>query len=321
MYLRPLWWCELSLRRSCATRAQITSLLSSIWTTTKLGFATNVTKLCWKVSRFRSRVSAHHYIAGFSLRVGSRPKKRHARKMKFVWHTEASWPWIQTAGAWGRSEKPGSHRPWFRPQLSESEKPLEPRVKRAATPPRPDKQPPARFVSEKPDVASVLWQTSTKMSREEVLNRARRHWCRNQTRPWRSFTANRPSSRWWRGSRAGGGSASPRSFGRRCWRRSVTNTTGKLGRNPYHKEPADVTSEGQITFPPVSLFPQVEGAEEGRQMSGYLRCKKGNKGWKRMWFVLKDRVLYTYKASSVSCLARTKFFLFCFVFVFLELWS
>ena len=37
-------------------------------------------------------------------------------------------------------------------------------------------------------------------------------------------------------------------------------------------------------------------------MSGYLRYKKGSRGWKRLWFVLKDRVLYTYKASSVSSL-------------------
>ena len=35
-------------------------------------------------------------------------------------------------------------------------------------------------------------------------------------------------------------------------------------------------------------------------MSGYLRFKKGRHGWKRAWFVLKNNVLYSYKASSVS---------------------
>ena len=35
-------------------------------------------------------------------------------------------------------------------------------------------------------------------------------------------------------------------------------------------------------------------------MSGYLRFKKGRHGWKKSWFVLKDNVLYSYKASSVS---------------------
>ena len=33
-------------------------------------------------------------------------------------------------------------------------------------------------------------------------------------------------------------------------------------------------------------------------MSGYLRKKQRGLKWKRSWFVLKDRVLYTYKASE-----------------------
>ena len=33
-------------------------------------------------------------------------------------------------------------------------------------------------------------------------------------------------------------------------------------------------------------------------MSGYLRMFR-NKKWKRYWFVVKDNVLYTYKASEV----------------------
>jgi len=36
---------------------------------------------------------------------------------------------------------------------------------------------------------------------------------------------------------------------------------------------------------------------EGSQMSGYLKQKRGSR-WKSNWFVLKDRVLYTYKASE-----------------------
>lgn len=35
-------------------------------------------------------------------------------------------------------------------------------------------------------------------------------------------------------------------------------------------------------------------------MSGYLNRSKGNKKpWKRLWFVIKDKVLYTYAASEV----------------------
>ena len=49
----------------------------------------------------------------------------------------------------------------------------------------------------------------------------------------------------------------------------------------------------------VYLF-QVVANQEGIQMSGYLKCKKGRHGWKKSWFVLKDNVLYSYKASSVS---------------------
>ena len=43
---------------------------------------------------------------------------------------------------------------------------------------------------------------------------------------------------------------------------------------------------------------------EGAQMSGYLRKKpKNGVKWKKLWFVLKDRVLYAYKApdDAVAC--------------------
>lgn len=36
--------------------------------------------------------------------------------------------------------------------------------------------------------------------------------------------------------------------------------------------------------------------DSGSSMSGWL-CRKHKKDWKRMWFVLKDQVLYMYKAS------------------------
>merc|ERR1712142_911208 len=44
-------------------------------------------------------------------------------------------------------------------------------------------------------------------------------------------------------------------------------------------------------------------AEES-QMSGYLKQKKGSR-WKTNWFVLKDRVLYTYKASEDTVAVET----------------
>ena len=48
------------------------------------------------------------------------------------------------------------------------------------------------------------------------------------------------------------------------------------------------------------MYLQVAANQEGIEMSGYLRFKKGRHGWKKSWFVLKDNVLYSYKASSVG---------------------
>ena len=39
---------------------------------------------------------------------------------------------------------------------------------------------------------------------------------------------------------------------------------------------------------------------EGSQATGYLRRKQKSTKWKRCWFVLKDRVLYTYRGSEDS---------------------
>ena len=36
-------------------------------------------------------------------------------------------------------------------------------------------------------------------------------------------------------------------------------------------------------------------------MSGYLQKLHKAKKWKKMWFVLKDKVLYQFKATQVTC--------------------
>ena len=43
----------------------------------------------------------------------------------------------------------------------------------------------------------------------------------------------------------------------------------------------------------------------GAQMCGYLRRRQDRGKWKRMWFVLKDRVLYAYKASEDAIAVET----------------
>ena len=43
---------------------------------------------------------------------------------------------------------------------------------------------------------------------------------------------------------------------------------------------------------------KISANSEGSQVSGYLRRKQRGLKWKRSWFVLKERVLYTYKASE-----------------------
>ena len=42
---------------------------------------------------------------------------------------------------------------------------------------------------------------------------------------------------------------------------------------------------------------QVSANDAGSQMSGYLSWRT-RRSWKKYWFVLKDRVLYLYKASE-----------------------
>ena len=43
---------------------------------------------------------------------------------------------------------------------------------------------------------------------------------------------------------------------------------------------------------------QLGANTEGSQVSGYLRRRRPGQKWKRAWFVLKERVLYTYRASE-----------------------
>lgn len=49
------------------------------------------------------------------------------------------------------------------------------------------------------------------------------------------------------------------------------------------------------------FFPlQVSANTEDSTMSGYLHRSKGSKKpWKHLWFVIKNKVLYTYAASEV----------------------
>lgn len=50
---------------------------------------------------------------------------------------------------------------------------------------------------------------------------------------------------------------------------------------------------------------KLSANDEGSQMSGHLRRRTKNSKWKRWWFVLKDRVLYTYKASEDTVAVET----------------
>ncbi|XP_002758702.3 FYVE, RhoGEF and PH domain-containing protein 5 isoform X1 [Callithrix jacchus] len=48
-----------------------------------------------------------------------------------------------------------------------------------------------------------------------------------------------------------------------------------------------------------SALTEVTASGEGSAISGYLsRCKRGKRHWKKLWFVIKGKVLYTYMASE-----------------------
>lgn len=72
-----------------------------------------------------------------------------------------------------------------------------------------------------------------------------------------------------------------------------------------------------------SHFLQVSANTENSSMSGYLNRSKGNKKqWKRLWFVIKNKVLYTYAASEVLRLCGVLFFFIklCVVFLTPHYW-
>ncbi len=56
---------------------------------------------------------------------------------------------------------------------------------------------------------------------------------------------------------------------------------------------------GKLCEPDCCARAQVPANAEDADMSGYLKLWKGNK-WKKLWFVLKGKALFTYKASEVS---------------------
>ena len=92
--------------------------------------------------------------------------------------------------------------------------------------------------------------------------------------------------------------------------REVSNTTYwaslyKFTLSPVYGEDIDLRlrfkrrepSRSHVArFVPPRL--KISANSEGGQVSGYLRKKQRGLKWKRSWFVLKDRVLYTYKASE-----------------------
>lgn len=47
------------------------------------------------------------------------------------------------------------------------------------------------------------------------------------------------------------------------------------------------------------LLLQVTVSEEGCMSGSLQRSKKSKRSWKRLWFLLKDKVLYTYRAQEV----------------------
>lgn len=47
------------------------------------------------------------------------------------------------------------------------------------------------------------------------------------------------------------------------------------------------------------LLLQVTVSEEGSISGSLQRSKKSKRSWKKLWFLLKDKVLYTYRAQEV----------------------
>ncbi|KAM4677911.1 FYVE, RhoGEF and PH domain-containing protein 6 [Discoglossus pictus] len=81
--------------------------------------------------------------------------------------------------------------------------------------------------------------------------------------------------------------------------------TPKNGSPANHKSPSSALSSVLHSIPsgrkqkkiPAAL--KVSASTEDSSMSGYLQRSKGNKRqWKQLWFVIKNKVLYTYAASE-----------------------
>ncbi|KAG7252904.1 hypothetical protein CRUP_016691, partial [Coryphaenoides rupestris] len=67
--------------------------------------------------------------------------------------------------------------------------------------------------------------------------------------------------------------------------------------SPIGKSGAFSFSRKQKKIP--AALKEVSANTENSSMSGYLNRSKGSKKqWKRLWFVIKDKVLYTYAASE-----------------------
>ena len=62
----------------------------------------------------------------------------------------------------------------------------------------------------------------------------------------------------------------------------------------------------QMRYVPQRLKVSAHGDGSHAQMCGYLKKKqKNNVKWKKMWFLLKENVLYMYKASEDSVATDT----------------
>lgn len=57
------------------------------------------------------------------------------------------------------------------------------------------------------------------------------------------------------------------------------------------------SSKKLVKYVPQRLK-EVMANDSGSQMSGWLFRREKRKSWKRFWFVLKEQVLYAYKASE-----------------------
>jgi len=72
-----------------------------------------------------------------------------------------------------------------------------------------------------------------------------------------------------------------------------------------HLRPRFKRKEGKVVGKYIPQRLKMKANDEGSQMSGHLKRKNKGGKWKRHWFVLRDRVLYTYKASEDTTAVET----------------